>query len=67
MFIVDNEVYDVEKAGYFERHPGGQSVLEEFYGRDASSAYDAVGHSTGARRLLQKFRIATLVAADRVG
>ncbi len=65
LFIVDNEVYDVDT--FYARHPGGESVLAEFFGRDASSAFDAVGHSLCARRVMRKFRVATLAAADRVG
>jgi hypothetical protein len=38
-------------------HPGGAKVLERFHGRDASKAFEAVGHSPGAYAMLKEFLI----------
>lgn len=43
-------VYDVSK--FMDEHPGGDEVLISEGGRDASDAFEDVGHSDDARALL---------------
>lgn len=47
---IDGTLYDVTK--FASRHPGGQRVLEKYNGKDATAAFNKVGHSDKARWLL---------------
>lgn len=38
-------------------HPGGGKVLQKFHNRDASKAFEAVGHSAEAYNMLKEFYI----------
>ncbi|RYO88685.1 hypothetical protein DL766_006714 [Monosporascus sp. MC13-8B] len=44
--IIHNKVYDVTK--FMDEHPGGEDVLLDQAGQDASSAFEDVGHSDEA-------------------
>ncbi|KAL0878737.1 hypothetical protein ABMA27_003785 [Loxostege sticticalis] len=61
--VIHNDVYDVTK--FLEEHPGGEDTLLENAGKDASQAFEDVGHSEDARELLKKYKIGTLPAADK--
>jgi len=65
LIIIANDVYDVQT--YAKKHPGGEDVLMSYLGRDSTSAFKAVGHSTAARASMSKYRVGTLQEADRVG
>uniref|UniRef100_A0A3B4Z4W0 Cytochrome b5 n=1 Tax=Stegastes partitus TaxID=144197 RepID=A0A3B4Z4W0_9TELE len=47
--IIHNKVYDVTK--FLEEHPGGEEVLREQAGGDATESFEDVGHSTDAREM----------------
>ena len=64
LLVLYNGVYDVTAFG--RTHPGGEAVISEFVGRDATSAFESVGHSTRARAMLERLRIGTLAPADTV-
>lgn len=49
----------------FFQHPGGEEVLLEQSGKEATEAFEDVGHSTDARELMKKYKIGELVEADR--
>jgi len=53
VIVIDNTVYDVTK--FLHEHPGGKEVIEEHLFRDASSAFNDIGHSDNAKTLLQKY------------
>ncbi|GFN93009.1 cytochrome b5 [Plakobranchus ocellatus] len=61
--VIHNKVYDVTK--FLEEHPGGEEVLIEEAGRDATEAFEDVGHSTDARELMQDYFIGDLHPDDR--
>jgi len=61
--VVNNDVYDVTE--FLNEHPGGEEVLLEQAGKDASEAFEDVGHSSDAREMMLKFKVGTLVAAER--
>ncbi|CAN6482480.1 unnamed protein product [Victoria cruziana] len=57
-FVINGRVYDVSK--FLEEHPGGDDVLVEVAGRDATKEFDAIGHSKGAKQLLLKYQVGVL-------
>ncbi|CAF4176609.1 unnamed protein product [Rotaria socialis] len=62
VIVINNRVYDVTK--FIDEHPGGEEVLKEQQGRDASSAFEDVGHSSDAREQMKQFEIAELHSDD---
>ncbi|CAJ1081538.1 cytochrome b5 [Xyrichtys novacula] len=56
--IINNKVYDVTK--FLEEHPGGEEVLREQGGGDATESFEDVGHSTDAREMAQDMIIGEL-------
>ncbi|KAK0163003.1 hypothetical protein PV327_006720 [Microctonus hyperodae] len=62
-FILHDKVYDVTK--FLNEHPGGEEVLLDHKGVDASEDFDDVGHSTDAQELMKKYLIGEIVAAER--
>ncbi|XP_013187964.1 cytochrome b5 isoform X1 [Amyelois transitella] len=63
ILIIHNGVYDVTK--FLEEHPGGEEVLLEVAGQDATEPFEDVSHSSDARSLMKKYKIGELVEADR--
>ncbi|XP_023260374.1 cytochrome b5, partial [Seriola lalandi dorsalis] len=47
--IIHNKVYDVTK--FLEEHPGGEEVLREQAGGNATESFEDVGHSSDAREM----------------
>lgn len=60
---IHDKVYDVSK--FLEEHPGGEEVLLEQGGQDATEQFEDVGHSTDARELLEQYEVGELAEADR--
>ncbi|XP_015272224.1 PREDICTED: cytochrome b5 isoform X1 [Gekko japonicus] len=60
--ILHRRVYDLTK--FFEEHPGGEEVLREQAGGDATENFEDVGHSTDARALSDTFIIGELHPDD---
>ncbi|KAI9001705.1 cytochrome b5-like heme/steroid binding domain-containing protein [Gaertneriomyces semiglobifer] len=56
--VVDGKVYDCTK--FLDEHPGGEEVMIEQAGQDASEAFDEIGHSDDARDLLKTMYIGDL-------
>ncbi|KAM9675119.1 cytochrome b5-like [Dama dama] len=61
--IIHYKVYDLTK--FLEEHPGGEEVLREQAGGDATENFEDVGHSTDARELSKTFIIGELHPDDR--
>ncbi|XP_049637744.1 cytochrome b5 [Suncus etruscus] len=61
--ILHYKVYDLTK--FLEEHPGGEEVLREQAGGDATENFEDVGHSTDARELSKSFIIGELHPDDR--
>ncbi|XP_020784655.1 cytochrome b5 [Boleophthalmus pectinirostris] len=61
--IIHNKVYDVTK--FLEEHPGGEEVLREQAGGDATESFEDVGHSTDAREMAKDMIIGELHPDDR--
>ena len=45
----------------FLQHPGGEEILIENAGDDATEAFEDVGHSSDAREMLKDYLIGELV------
>lgn len=61
--IIHDKVYDI--TSFLEEHPGGEEVLLEQGGADATESFEDVGHSTDAREMLQQYLIGELCMDDR--
>lgn len=57
-------VYDVTE--YVRDHPGGEDLLIESGGRDATEDYEDVGHSEDADSILESFFIGNITDAPKV-
>lgn len=57
--IHKGKVYDVTK--FLEQHPGGEEVLLDVAGRDATSEFEDVGHSDEAINMMKDYLIGELV------
>ena len=44
----------------FFQHPGGEEVLKEQHGKDATNAFEDVGHSNDAREQMIAYEIGQL-------
>jgi len=53
--LLHSNVYDVTK--FIDEHPGGDEVILSEAGKDATEAFEDVGHSDEARALLPGMRI----------
>jgi cytochrome b involved in lipid metabolism len=61
--IIHDNVYDVTK--FLEEHPGGEEVLIEQSGKDATESFEDVGHSSDARDLMKQYMIGELEEEDK--
>lgn len=62
-FIIHNNIYDV--TPFLNEHPGGEEVLIEQGGKDATENFEDVGHSSDAREMMKKFKVGELVHEER--
>uniref|UniRef100_A0A1B0FUZ3 Cytochrome b5 n=2 Tax=Lutzomyia longipalpis TaxID=7200 RepID=A0A1B0FUZ3_LUTLO len=56
--VIDKSVYDVTK--FQNEHPGGEEILRDVAGKDASEDFEDVGHSADARKIMKKYKIGDL-------
>ncbi|XP_038853839.1 cytochrome b5 [Salvelinus namaycush] len=61
--IINFKVYDVTK--FLEEHPGGEEVLREQAGGDATESFEDVGHSSDAKEMAANMVIGELHPDDR--
>ncbi|KPP67937.1 cytochrome b5 type B-like [Scleropages formosus] len=61
--VIHDRVYDI--SSFLEEHPGGEEVLLEQAGADATESFEDVGHSLDAREMLQQYLIGELHMDDR--
>jgi stearoyl-CoA desaturase (Delta-9 desaturase) len=55
--------YIIDVSSFTEQHPGGKEILQKYYGRDASKAFDGsiATHTLAARMKAETLRVAVLV------
>ncbi|KAI9887741.1 MAG: hypothetical protein M1823_000490 [Watsoniomyces obsoletus] len=61
--VVHDKVYDV--SGFVDEHPGGEEVMMDVAGQDATEAFEDVGHSDEAREILRGLMIGELKRVER--
>ncbi|XP_053596968.1 cytochrome b5 isoform X2 [Microplitis demolitor] len=62
-FIIHNSIYDVSK--FLNEHPGGEEVLLEQAGKDATEPFEDVGHSSDARQMMEPYKVGELNEEER--
>ncbi|KAG8437513.1 hypothetical protein GDO86_008281 [Hymenochirus boettgeri] len=60
--VILGRVYDI--TNFVEEHPGGEEVLFEQAGGDATESFEDVGHSIDAREMLNQYYIGDLHPDD---
>lgn len=61
--VVSDKVYDVTQ--FINDHPGGEEIILENAGCDATVPFISKGHSADAYMLIEKYCIGELIEADR--
>ncbi|KFH46388.1 cytochrome b5-like protein [Hapsidospora chrysogenum ATCC 11550] len=56
--VIHDKVYDATK--FIDEHPGGEEVMLDVAGQDATEAFEDVGHSDEARETLDQLLVGTL-------
>ncbi|PVU86427.1 hypothetical protein BB560_006722 [Smittium megazygosporum] len=56
--VIDGKVYDI--TPFVEEHPGGEEVLFENAGSDATADFNDISHSEDAKQLMKKYEIGVL-------
>lgn len=56
--LIENKIYDVTK--FLDDHPGGEEILIEQAGKDATEVFRDVSHSTDAKELMKTYLIGQL-------
>lgn len=60
--VIDDKVYDVTK--FLLEHPGGEEVILDVGGQEATEAFNDVGHSADAREMMKEYLIGTIAPDD---
>jgi len=61
--VISDSVYDVTK--FLEEHPGGEEVLLEQAGKDATENFEDVGHSTDARTMMKDYLVGEIIDEEK--
>jgi cytochrome b5 len=56
--VINGDVYDV--TSFLEEHPGGEDIMVDSSGRDATREFEDVGHSGEARAQLAELLVGSL-------
>ncbi|KAH7141469.1 cytochrome b5-like heme/steroid binding domain-containing protein [Dactylonectria estremocensis] len=56
--VIHDKVYNC--SSFIDEHPGGEEVMMDLAGADATEAFEDVGHSDEAREILEKLQIGDL-------
>ena len=63
VMVIHDKVFDV--TAFLNEHPGGEEILLDHGGKDASEDFNDVGHSTDALEMMNKYQIGEIVEAER--
>jgi len=64
LLVIHDKVYDT--SSFVDEHPGGEEVLLDVGGQDATEAFEDVGHSDEAREILEGLLVGTLKRLVRI-
>uniref|UniRef100_A0A7E4ZWN2 Cytochrome b5 heme-binding domain-containing protein n=1 Tax=Panagrellus redivivus TaxID=6233 RepID=A0A7E4ZWN2_PANRE len=64
LVTIHNLVFDL--TFFFRHHPGGEDILQEYVGLDATDAFESVGHSEHARTMMLKFVVGCIVPSQHI-
>ncbi|EDO16237.1 hypothetical protein Kpol_505p14 [Vanderwaltozyma polyspora DSM 70294] len=56
--VIDGKVYDTTK--FLDEHPGGDEIILDLAGQDATESFEDIGHSDEALKILKKLYIGDL-------
>ncbi|RFU24454.1 hypothetical protein B7463_g11886, partial [Scytalidium lignicola] len=59
--VIHNTVYDL--TSYLSAHPGGENILLDLAGQDATEAFEDIGHSAEARKELKELEVGKLAVS----
>ncbi|TKY74998.1 Cytochrome b5 [Spatholobus suberectus] len=59
--VINGRVLDVTK--FLEEHPGGEEVILEVAGKDATKEFDVIGHSKAAQNMVVKYQVGVVQGA----
>uniref|UniRef100_T1J559 cytochrome-b5 reductase n=1 Tax=Strigamia maritima TaxID=126957 RepID=T1J559_STRMM len=62
--VIHDLVYDV--TPFLDEHPGGEEILLEQAGKNATENFEDVGHSTDAREMMKKFIIGEVIDEEKI-
>ncbi|XP_051164248.1 cytochrome b5 [Leptopilina boulardi] len=62
--IIHNNVYNV--TAFLNEHPGGEEVLLELAGKDATESFEDVGHSSDARQMMEPFKVGEIIDEEKI-
>lgn len=63
-FVIHGRVLDVTK--FLEEHPGGDDVLLEAAGKDATKDFEDIGHSKAAQNFLLKYQVGVIQGYNNI-
>jgi len=63
--IYEGKVLDVTK--FLDQHPGGEEVLLDAAGRDATRDFKDVGHSDEAKKMMEGYQIGIIKSSETAG
>ncbi|XP_031635769.1 cytochrome b5 isoform X2 [Contarinia nasturtii] len=61
--VIDEKVYDVTK--FLNEHPGGEEVLVEAAGKNATKEFNDVGHSESAIEQMANYLVGEIVDSEK--
>lgn len=59
LVVICNNVYDLSTYKFI--HPGGESVITRFLGKDATEVFQAIRHSSRAIEEMKKYLVGTVI------
>ena len=63
VFVIHNKVYNVTE--FLNEHPGGEEVLQDHGGKDATEDFRDIGHSSEAIELMKKYCLGEIIDSEK--
>ena len=60
--VYKNKVFDV--TSFISEHPAGPNYITDYAGEDTTTAFDDVGHTETALKLMLKYHIGDIAKSD---